>query len=63
MTVKELIKTLQMYPQNMDVFMDERTTDFQYGLVNNAVVKKIKFKEEVDSEIWAEAEAVILSEE
>jgi len=34
MTVKQLIKELSNYPENMDVFVAERKTDFAYGLVN-----------------------------
>lgn len=63
MTVKELIKELQQYPQNMDVFVAERKTEFAYGLVNSASVKRIKFMEEPCGEALAAVEVVVLDEE
>jgi hypothetical protein len=63
MTVKELKQKLEQYPDNMDVFLDERTTEFTYGLLNSISSKKINFKESPDdSEILARETVLILSE-
>ncbi len=43
MTIKELREAIKDLPDNMEVFMYERQTEFAYGLVNSAKVKEIKF--------------------
>lgn len=63
MTVKELKSELSKYPDNMDVFMDERYTDFTYGLLNSVCQKEIEFSEDPDSKPWATDTVVILSEQ
>lgn len=63
MTVKELKTELEKYPDNMDVFMSERLTEFKYGLVNSCKMKTINFSEEPGGEIEARDEVVILDEE
>ncbi len=64
MTVKELKEELQQYPDNMEVFVAERKTEFTYGLVNSVTCKKINFKEDpYDDEIMATVTCVILDEE
>lgn len=46
MTVKELKEMLSTYPDNMEVFLDERMTDeFEFGLLNTVFMKEIKFSE------------------
>jgi len=63
MTVKELIKELSQYPENMDVFMAERKTEFTYGLVNSINKKEINFMEEPDSEVLSRDNVIIIDEE
>ena len=63
MTKAELIKRLKKYPDNMDVFIDERLTEFRYGLLNSVRSKEIVFKEEPEGEPLAEAEVIILCED
>lgn len=46
MTVKQMIEQLQLLPDNMDVFVAERKTDFGYGLVNSLYTKEIPFHED-----------------
>ncbi len=63
MTVKELKEKLEQYPDNMDVFVDERQTDFAYGPVNSVSQKEIDFMEDPDGKAMSRDEVVILSEE
>jgi len=67
MTVKQLIKELSNYPENMDVFVAERKTEFAYGLVNSIRSKEITFSENPDFDIDEESQAkdtvVIIDEE
>jgi hypothetical protein len=63
MTKKELIKALEPYPDNMEVFMDERRTDFTYGLLNTVASREINFMEEPGGEVLSESEVIILSED
>lgn len=62
MTVKELRQQLELFPDNMDVFVDERHTDFTYGLVNSAQVKNINFMEDPDGPALSNEDVVVLSE-
>lgn len=62
MNVKELINELEKYPDNMDVFIDERATDFTYGLLNSVKVKKVNFKEDPNGQTLATNDCIILSE-
>lgn len=63
MTVKQLKEKLNEYPDEMDVFMAERKTEFAYGLLNSVKQKKIGFSEEEDGEIEVMENVVILDEE
>ena len=63
MTVKELKQKLEKYPDNMEVFIDERLTEFKYGLLNSVRSKKIDFVEEPEGEVLANEEVVILCED
>lgn len=63
MTVKELKLELEKYPDNMDIFIDERVTEFRYGLLNGVSQKEIGFCEDVsDTEPLCCDNVVILSE-
>jgi 7-cyano-7-deazaguanine synthase in queuosine biosynthesis len=41
MTVRQLKEELSKYPDNMNVFMAERQTEFKYGLLNGVYNKEI----------------------
>lgn len=63
MTVKELKKQLEKYPDHMMVFIAERKTEFTYGLLNSIDSKEIAFKESPTDEVLATDHVVILDEE
>ena len=63
MNIKELKEKIAHLPDNMEVFIAERKTEFTYGLVNSAVVKTINMKEEPDGEVLAKDTVLILDEE
>lgn len=63
MTVKELKEKIANLPDSMDVFVAERKTEFAYGLVNSAFVKKIDFMEEPDGEVLTQDDVLVLEEE
>jgi len=63
MTVKELKEKIENLPDSMDVFVAERKTEFTYGLVNSAFVKKIDFVEEPGGEVLAQDNVLVLDEE
>lgn len=67
MTVKELKEKLAEYPDNMDVFVAERKTEFAYGLINSVRIEEITFAEnpdfDVDEEVLARDTVVIIDEE
>lgn len=63
MNVKQLKAELAKYPDDMDVFVAERKTDFTYGLVNSIRSKRINCMEEPDGKTLAKETVVILDEE
>lgn len=63
MTVKQVIAELQKYPDNMEVFLAERKTEFDYGLVNSVSWKNIGMAEEPGEEPMAFEKVVIIDEE
>ena len=63
MTVKELKEAIKDLPDTMDVFMDERLTEFTYGLVNSAEVREINFMEDIDGPVMASDKVLVLSED
>lgn len=63
MTVKELKNKLDQFPDSMEVFLAERKTEFQYGLLNSVSDAEINFKEDTDGEVLATDTVVILDEE
>ena len=62
MIVKELIKKLSQYPEEMDVFIAERETGFAYGLINSVNKKKINFMESPGGEILSSDDVIVISE-
>lgn len=63
MTVKELKEKLENAPDNMDVFIAERTTEFGYGLLESAGVQEIPFMEDPDGEEMSRGDIFALSDE
>jgi len=63
MKVKELKEIIADLPDDMDVFVDERKTEFTYGLVNSAYVKEINFVEELGGEVLCRDKVLVLDEE
>jgi len=63
MNIKQLKEKIATLPDNMDVFVAERKTEFSYGFVNSAFVKKINFMEEPDGKVLAQNNVFILDED
>lgn len=66
MTIKELKLKIENLPDNMEVFIGERVTEFSYGLVNSAEVKNVLFYDEGDpdnEEVQANDDVFVLTEE
>lgn len=66
MTIKELKEKIENLPDNMDVFIGERVTEFAFGLANSGRVRTIHFYDESDpdnEDLQAEEECFILNEE
>ena len=63
MTIKELKQKIENLPDTMEVFVDERYTDFKYGLVNSANVTEIDFMEEPDGKPLSQDYVFVLSED
>ena len=66
MNIKELKEIIKDLPDNMDVFIAERITEFSYGLVNSAYTKEILFYDEEDSEnedLQAKDTVLVIDEE
>lgn len=63
MTVKQLKQALDEFPDNLEVFVAERKTEFRFGLVNNVYDKLINFSEEPDSKPLAKSKVVVIDEE
>lgn len=64
MTVGELKKQLEKYPDTLQVFLGERMTDFTYGLLNTVAETEIEFHEDEEyDEPMAVDRVVILTED
>ena len=63
MIVKELIEKLSQYPENMDVFIADRKTEFEYGLANSVYKKEINFTEDPNGEVLSTDNVIIIDEE
>ena len=63
MNVKELKQKLEKYPENMEVFMAERKTEFGFGLLNSVRCDEISFMEDPDGKALATDTVIILDEE
>jgi len=63
MTVKEIKEALSKYPDTMDVFIDERYTEFKFGLVNSVTCREIDFCENPTGPVLATELSIVLSEQ
>lgn len=63
MTVKQLKEKLAQYPDNMDVFVAERATDFAYGLVNSVRSEEITFGDWADPDFGEVKDTVVVIDE
>lgn len=63
MNVKELKQIIEKLPDHMDIFVSERKTEYSYGLVNSARVKKINMVDEPDGEVLSTETVLLLDEE
>lgn len=50
MNVRQLKEHIEDYPDNMEVFLAPRKTEFYYGLLNSVRSKEIKFTEDPSEE-------------
>lgn len=63
MTVKELIKELSLFPDNMEIFIANTQSEFQFGLLNSVYSEEIRFSEDsADSKELAREIIIILEE-
>lgn len=62
MTKAELIKALEPFPEDMQVFL-ESTTEFQFGLVNSAEETDIIFREDPDGPKMARVKSIVLRDQ
>jgi hypothetical protein len=62
MTIKELKQAIADLPDDMDVYIGERLTMYEYGLVNSLRVGEIDFYNE-DVELLRTEKALILTED
>jgi hypothetical protein len=62
MTIKELKQAIADLPDDMDVYIGERLTMYEYGLLNSLRVGEIDFYNE-DVELLRTEKALILTED
>lgn len=62
MTNKELQEKLKQYPDNMEIFLSDRVTDFDYGLLEFVEKKTINFSEEPGGKVLSTDEVIVLGE-
>jgi hypothetical protein len=49
--------------ENLDVFLDERQTEFTYGILNTVREGTINLKEQIDGDTLSTDDVIILSED
>lgn len=63
MIVKELIQKLSLLDENMEVFIEKTSDEFQYTIVNDATVQNVLFSEgDGNHETEAYDDVVIISD-
>lgn len=64
MTLGEFRKKTAGMPDHLDLFVGERVTEYQYGLVNSVELKTIGFMEDyLDTQPVAKAEVLVIDEQ
>lgn len=63
MNVKQLKEVIKDLPDHLDVFLAERKTEFEFGLVNTAKVREINFMDELNGEVLSRDKVLVLDEE
>lgn len=62
MTLGQFRKLTKDMPDELDLFVAERRTEFAFGLVNSAYIKEIGFSEEPEDKPIAHEEVLVLDE-
>lgn len=62
MTKKELIKALEPFPNDMEIFIDGGNSPFGYGYLNEVSKKEIPMTEELGGEEEYRMEVIILTD-
>lgn len=63
MTVRQLKQRLKHYPDDLEIYVPERSTDFAYGMIEHVESKEINFMEEPGGEIIGRQKVLVLSED
>jgi len=63
MNLKEFRERTKNMPDNTDIYIGERLTEFKYGLVNSAAFKTISMTEEPDGSGESAKDDVLILEE
>ena len=63
MNAKDLKRLLKNVPDEMDIFISERLTEFEYGLANSGYIREISFMQEPNGEELCKTKVFVLSEE
>lgn len=59
---EDLIKFLQGIDGNPEIYIEERVTEFRFGLVNSATLKEIEFSEDPGGEPIGKGVVIVISE-
>lgn len=60
MTVKELKQKLENLPENLEVFIEQNNSEFQYSLSNSISEKIVEFS---DGDLKAEDKVVVIRDD
>ena len=63
MNIKELKEMIKDIPDNTEIFVGKRMTEFDYGLINSAKIKEINFMEDFGDKPLCKANVLVLEEE
>ena len=63
MTIKEFQDALRLYPDESEVFLAPRITEFEYGMANSVRMEEIELMEEPDGPVLSRDKVIIIDEE